>query len=461
MEYESGSFRDRSNRVFYRDGRVLRGLRGPAVEDWEALKSSRFFQEATESGNLIPSRELEEVPNSELEAGWERVLEHRRIPFISYPYEWSFGMLRKAALAHLSLLHQSIEEGLITKDGTSYNMQWIGVRPVFIDIASFCRLPDGSAWTGYRQFCQLFLNPLILQSYKNVPFQPLLRGNLEGIEPGHCLSMLGSRDLLRSGVFTHVYLQSRLQKRYSDTPTDVRKELAGAGFSRQMVLRNLQRLQKIVQRLKWNPKTSTWSDYQRSHNYSAEDEKAKEAFVRRCVDQRRWDLTWDLGCNVGKYSRIAAAHSDYVLALDGDQLAVDRFFRSLEGEEISNVLPLTMNLADPSPPLGWQLKERKALGDRGRPDLVLALALLHHLVIGSNVPLAEVISWLAGLGAHLVVEFVSKEDGQVQRLLRNKDDQYDDYTLENFENLLKDRFQIVERKGLSSGTRTLFFAVPA
>jgi SAM-dependent methyltransferase len=385
---------------------------------------------------------------------WAAVLRHERIPFISYPYEWCFGMLRQAALLQLELIEAALAEGFSLKDATPYNVQWIGCRPVFIDVLSFYRPRPGEPWVGYRQFCELFLNPLLLEAYKGVPFQPWLRGSLEGIPPRDLLALFSVRDLLRRGVLAHVWLHARSQNRYDQATRDVKQELASAGFRKELILANVRGLAKLVGGLSPPERKSAWSGYGEDPGYAEVDRQEKEGFVRDAAAFQRWPLVWDLGANTGVYSRIAAAGSDYVIALEADPAAVETHLET----RTSNVLPLVCNVADPSPGRGWRGRERKDLPERGKPDLMLCLALIHHLVIGANLRLAEVLDWLAGLGRFLVIEFVGREDPRVQGLLRHRDDPYEDYGLPVFEAELGTRFEVLRRQELPSGRRVLYFA---
>ncbi len=470
---ESGSFRDRDGRVFYRDGDVLRGLSADGLADWEHLAASGFFGRAAEAGQIIGT---ERLPAAAAGADWAGVLRHDRVPFVSYPYEWPFGMLQDAAGLTLELLAAALEEDTILKDATPYNVQWFGTRPTFIDVLSFTPLLPGGAWTGYRQFCELFLYPLMLQAYKGVPFQPWLRGSIDGITPDQCRALMSARDLARPGVLLHVKLQAAMQTRHAHSPRDVRADLARAGFHRELIVANVRRLSKLVSRLRWKAERSTWSDYADCNTYDEANRAAKADFVRRATARRPRRLVWDLGCNTGEYARVAAETADYVVAMDADQLAIERLYRTLRdegaGAAISagraptrprtdvaeRILPLTVDLTDSSPDLGWRGSERKRLTARGTPDLALCLALVHHVVLGAHVPLADFVDWLAGLGCDLVIEFVSKADPMVTTLLRNKDDKDRDYEQPAFEAYLARHFEIEESLPLNGGLRTIYSA---
>ncbi len=458
---EPGSFRDRNGRVFYRGGAVFRGLSAAAVTQWQILSATRFFSRLMREGKLVQTEFLDPATLDLADIGpWAGVLQHATIPFISYPYEWSFEMLKDAALLQLEILRTGLDEDVILKDASAFNVQWVGTRPVFIDIVSFERLAPGEPWVGYRQFCQMFLYPLLLQAHKGIPFQPWLRGNIDGIEPEHCNNLMSLRDRLRSGVLAHVYLQAKLQARFAATTSDIKRDLRAGGFNKELIRSNLSRLTKLVQRLTRRGGRSQWSEYATEHNYTDDDHAAKAAFVDDIIAAHSWGLVWDIGCNTGAYARIASKNARYVVAMDADELAVDRLYQSLKAEANPSILPLLVNVADPSPNLGWRGLERKALPERGRPDLTLCLALIHHVAITANIPIKEFVDWLAGLGSALVIEFVTKQDPMVQQLLRNKRDDYEDYNLEGFESCLAGAFTVKRRSVLASGTRVLYFATP-
>ena len=456
---EPGSFRDRTARVFYHDGHILRGLTDTALKEWQALSATNFYRRFSASGALVPTRQRDSasLPFSS-DPMWAGVLEHERLPFVSYPYEWSFGMLRDAAILQLDLVLGALEDDIGLKDASAYNVQWRGTSPVFVDIASFYKRREGEPWVGYRQFCQMFLYPLLVQAHRDVPFQPWMRGNIDGMDAEVCLNLLSARDYLRAGVLAHVYLQAKAQKAYNQTTRDVRADLTRAGFDKRIISANASRLRALVTSLQWKPKQSTWSDYIECGHYADANAAQKREFVRDVAGTRSWPLVWDIGCNVGIFSRIVAERAKYVVAMDADHLAIDRLYHALKSERVANILPLVVNVTDPSPNLGWRNLERKRIGERGRPDLVLALALIHHIVIGGNIPMAEFVEWLRDVGGDLVIEFVTRQDPMVMTLLRNKDDHYTDYTEENFERELSARFKIVRRQPLGSGARIMYHA---
>jgi ribosomal protein L11 methylase PrmA len=458
---EPGSFRDPNARVFYSGGEVLRGLSARALDEFDALASTTFFRRNLSDGRLVQTERLADGHTQGAGGPWAAVLKHRRIPYISYPYEWSFGMLKDAALLQLALLRDALDEGMILKDASAFNVQWEGARPTFIDITSFERLKSGSTWVGYRQFCQLFLYPLFLQAYKQVSFQPWLRGRLDGIEPQEFVRVMSVRDLVRPGVLTHGYLQARAQAHFGDSRRNIKSELSQAGFSVELIKVNVKRLEQLVGGLTWVPDGSPWADYTTQNSYTTGDSAAKAEFVRDAAKVRPRELVWDLGANTGTYARIAAEHAGYVVAFDADHLAVERLYQALRAERNTKILPLVCNVADPSPSQGWRTLERKPLAERGTPDLALCLALLHHLAIGANLPLDEIVDWLASLHSDLVVEFVTKDDPMVRTLLRNKSEQHPEYDRQTFERLLRARFTVERQQEIGNGRRVLYYATPA
>jgi SAM-dependent methyltransferase len=272
---------------------------------------------------------------------------------------------------------------------------------------------------------------------------------------------MSRRDLLRRGVFTHVHLHAKLEERYGRRGREVKGDIKRSGFRKELIVANVARLEKLVSRLSPGGGASVWTGYGDVNSYSDEDARRKERFVAEAAAAVQPRLVWDLGCNTGRYTRVAAEHASYALAVDADPAVVDELYRNLRAERSTRILPLVMNVADPSPALGWRGLERRPLEERGRPDLVLCLAIVHHVVISGNVPVTELLDWLAGLGGALVIEFPTREDPMVQQLLGGRrGDAAPDYRLDWFEACLAERFILEAREELGSGTRVLFRVRP-
>jgi hypothetical protein len=460
---ETGSFRDPESRVFHAGGAVYRTLSESGLADWNRLVETGLYEKFAADGRLVRSERVTdaELP-VDLPGTWAGVLRHESIPFISYPYEWAFSMLKDAALLQLDLLEQSLKQDMILKDSTPYNVQFRGAAPTFIDVGSFEQLRPGEPWIGYRQFCMMYLYPLMLRAYKGVPFQPWLRGSLEGIAPTEMRGLVSFRDRFRKGVTGHVVLHSRLERSYADRERDVKGELKKAGFRKELIVANVRKMRKAVKRLKWTPDAeAVWVEYGTKNSYTDAETEEKIAFVGQAAATGRWKRTWDLGANDARFSRIAAEHSDQVIAMDGDEGIVDVIYRRLRDEGRTDILPLVVPLTDPSPDRGWRGLERRTLESRGKPDLVLILALIHHIAITGNVPIHAFLDWLRSLDAALVIELPLPDDVMVKRLLSAKrEGLHQDYTRENFERGLKERFEVERTQELSAGTRVLYFARP-
>lgn len=464
---EPASFRDPTNQVGYdADGQVLRVLRGAAVADWKALAGTGFFPRLVEAGQICRTEQW-----GEEDGAGELTLRHERIPFISYPYEWTFSMLRDAAALHLEVLLAALAEGITTKDGSAYNVQWRGTAPTFIDIGSFERLREGEPWAGYRQFCQTMLFPLLVTAHLGVPFQPWLRAQIDGIESAQIRPLFRGRRRFRAGVLRHVHLHDAMQRRFaSASSNEVRDQMKAAGYSTELVVATVRGLRKLVGKLDWRPPQTHWAGYRQDCSYSDADRDAKISFVDAALTELRAGgselaMVLDLGANDGAYSRLAAGHARQVVAVESDHAVTDALYRSLRDDPdqgtAGRVLPLVMDLANPSPGIGWRGAERSAFATRADADAVLALALVHHLAIGRNVPLPEVLDSLAELGRAVVVEFVEPQDPMATQLLANKPaGMFADYRREVFEKLLAERFTVVRRQELPSGSRVLYAGVP-
>lgn len=395
---------------------------------------------------------------------WAATLRHRRLGTVNYPYEWSTTMLRDAALLQLEVTRRALLEGFISKDATSFNVVFEGSRPVFIDVGSFERLRGGEPWAGYRQFCELFLNPLVLQSVVGVPFQPWLRGAPDGIAPSELAPLLRGRHRLNRRLMVHVGLHARAEQRYadSDAERDVRGDLRRAGFGPKVLLAQLDNLERTVGSLENGDSSSTWSDYSDRAHYDDADLGTKETVVRSAVEQLGPATVLDLGANDGRFSQLAVDHgARRAVAVDSDHLVVDRLYRRLRDKDERRILPLVIDLTDPSPGLGWRNRERAPFIARVRPDLVLCLAVVHHLALTDNVPFEMIVELLADFDAPVVVEFPLRDDPMAARLLaRKRAGLFDHYDAPSWEAALGRRFEVTERTVLPSGRRVLYRARP-
>ena len=458
---DPGSYRDPGSRVFHLDGNVYRFIDERSLSNWERLTETKFFSEGVASGQIVDT-ELVSGYGLDEDDGWAAVLRHERIPVISYPYEWTFSMLRDAALLQLDLLLAALAEGMILKDSTPFNVQWRGTSPVFIDIGSFEILEEGEVWVGYRQFLAQYLYPLMLTANVGVPFQPWLRGQPDGLTAQQMSSVMSRRDLMRKSGLLHVALLAKSERSQSGAGRDVRSEFKKAGFSKEMIENNVNGLRKIVSNLSWEPGTTRWNEYATGCDHVGLQRDAKAAFVSEMLSGGTQSTVWDLGANDGHFSRIAAETADLVLALDSDYAVLDDLFVSLQADGPQNILPLVQDLADPSPGIGWRGTERPPLVERSTPDVVLCLAVIHHLVIGRNIPLRAVVEWFGDLGADVILEWVAPDDPMVLGLTANRKphELHQDYTEDDLRSYLGERFIIDREEELPGGTRRLFALTP-
>ena len=439
------------------------------------LLRTPFYQRLVANGDVVDSSwpaAGDAAAAAVLADGWSAVVEHDPVPFLTWPYEWPFSMLQDAALLQLRLLAACVRAGWIMKDATPFNIQYSlaggAPRPVCIDVPSFSRWDDGY-WRGHRQFCATFLAPLLLTAHLGIRFGPQLRSTPEGVPPEEAVKYFAGLGRFRRGVPSHIWFPARAeralrQRRCGPKPANTAIPAAQRQSPR-MVLGLLDSLARLVRGLAYRAPGSDWSGYAQSHSYDAADFERKRAFVHRHVAAIKPALTWDLGANTGVFSRLAAPFSGTVVAVDADHDVVEALYRALrdgaQPGEHRNILPVVMDVANPSPGLGWAGAERAAWDTRAKPDLVLMLALIHHLRVGANVPLPLVLDWLRTLDAAVLIEFVGREDEMFAQLLANKRERYEDYSAARFEAHLRGRFHVRDRLSLKDGARELFLLLPA
>lgn len=453
---DSSSFRDRTAQVFHYNGKIYRGLNSSAAKVYLELSETNAWSKLVAENKIIHTSIDHEISKSIDVQYWAMVLNHQKIPFISYPYEWPFEMLKQAALLQLEIMQALLNDGYILKDGSAYNVQWQGTSPVFIDIGSIDKFHGEGMWSGYRQFCQHFLYPLMLRAYKSIDSSNLLRSNLEGIDAAQCRRMLGVGSIFKKGVLFHVTLQDLSSRNSKLRNKKVSKLSLPEQDLLKMISNNIRGLAGIIKKLDLREK-SHWGSYGDTHSYNSSDSETKEKFIHSIGEFKEWDVVWDIGCNNGKYSKIIAEYSRYVVAADADHTTVNNLFNDLVCQTKNNILPLCMNLVNPSPSQGWDRRERLAFTERGKPQLIIALALIHHIVISNYIPLRYFLDWLKTNCTYLVIEFVDNDDSMVKILLENIDEPVSDYTKNNFEVELRKRFNILKETTLENNQRTLYF----
>ncbi|MFQ5495344.1 MAG: class I SAM-dependent methyltransferase [Phycisphaerae bacterium] len=381
-----------------------------------------------------------------------KLIQPTQIDPISYPYEWCFSQLKDAALLTLDIQAQSMAHGMSLKDASAFNVQFTGGRPVLIDTLSFETYEAGRPWVAYRQFCRHFLAPLALMAYRDAGMNRLLRVHIDGLPLDLAAKLLPLRCRLRFGLFTHLYLHARSQRRYAG------RAVSSSGRTvSEFGLRGLiDSLRSTVAGLRPPRSATEWGDYYDGTNYTEEALAHKSRIVEGFLDRAEPQTVWDLGANDGTFSRLAARRAACTVAFDADTAAVEKGYAVCRAERIANLLPLVMDLTNPSPSLGWATSERDSLLQRGPVDLVMALALIHHLAISNNVPLPHVAEFLSRLGRWAIVEFVPKSDSQVQRLLASREDIFPDYTRDGFERAFAARFTTEACEPITGSQRVVY-----
>ena len=445
----AGSFRDPSGFVFEKDGSLYRQVNRVYQESYDQLMASGLYRSLVDDGLLVAHQEVDAAGDA------YKIIKPERIGFVSYPYEWCFSQLKNAALTTLEIQKRSLERGMSLKDASAYNIQFQGTRPVLIDTLSFEPATKDRPWVAYRQFCQHFLAPLALMSKKDVRLGQLLRVHLDGIPLDLASRLLPWRTRLRFTLLTHLHLHARSQKRYAGRPVD-----ASSRRMNPLALQGLiDSLRSAVSKLRWRPRGTEWAGYYDASNYSERAFAHKRELVTGLLQAARPASVWDLGANTGEFSKIAGELGIMTVGFDADPAAVERHYQDAAARSERRVLPLQVDLTNPSGGGGWENTERLSLLERGPADAVLALALIHHLCISNNLPLVNLAEFFSRLCRKLIIEFVPKSDSQVERLLASRRDIFPGYTQPGFESAFGRHFSIERQEPLAESERILYLMV--
>ena len=446
------SFRDPSGFLFRQDGILYRQVNDAGREAYDRFMASGLYEELAGEGALIPHSETDREPAHPQLA--YKVLLPEPLSFISYPYEWCFGQLKDAALATLKIQKRALKYGMSLKDCSAYNIQFRAQRPILIDTLSFEPYAEGEPWVAYRQFCQHFLAPLALMAYKDIRLGRLLRVFIDGIPLDLASRLLPRRTWLSPSLLTHLHLHAAAQRRYAQV--NVRQARGTRRMSRNAMFGLVDSLRTTISRLRWRSNGTEWEHYYAIHEYSPTSLEHKRRLVDEYLDAIHPASVWDLGANTGLFSRLASRRGVPTLAFDIDPGAVESNYQAALAEGDEHLLPLVLDLTNPSPSLGWANRERASLVERAPAEAVLALALIHHLAISNNVPLSQLADFFARMGRWLIIEFVPKDDPQIQKLLRSREDIFPDYDLQGFENAFAGKFRLHKSAAIEGSERRLY-----
>jgi hypothetical protein len=449
-EAHAASFRDPSGFLFWQDGRLYRQVNRSYQENYDLLLASGLYRALQAERQLVAHEECD----PRLARGDEayKVLRPALVPSVSYPYEWCFSQLQDAALLTLAVQRTALEHGMSLKDASAYNIQFVDGRPLLIDTLSFEKYPEGRPWVAYRQFCQHFLAPLALMAFRDVRLNRLSLLHLDGVPLDLASLLLPARTRLRFSLLSHIHLHARSQKRYEDKPVPARQRPMG----RFALMALLNSLETAVKKLSWRPSGSEWSEYYDRTNYSDEAFQEKKRLVDDALQMFKPRSVMDIGANTGVFSRLASRRGIPTVALDIDAAAVEKNYRQCRHDGEKCLLPLVGDITNPAPGIGWENRERAPLLERGPADVVLALALVHHLAISNNLPLGRIAEFFSRFCRGLVIEFIPKEDSQVRLLLATREDVFPGYHAQGFEAEFQRYFTIENRAAIPGSRRTLY-----
>ena len=448
------SFRDPSGFV-YRDDRgvLLRQINNCYARQYDKLVDSEFYSNLVSENLLIEHEEVDVRRSANGDA--YRVIQPRELPFVTYPYEWCFSALKDAAILTLEIQCRALKAGMTLKDASTYNIQFVGTRPIFIDTLSFDLREQGEPWVAYGQFCRHFLAPLALMAYGFRGLNRLSTLYIDGIPLDLISALLPWRTRFRFGLLMHLHLQARMTRRYGDTKG--RRQPRSPRVSTQGMFALIENLRKTILRLRWNPGASEWSDYYTNNSYSSAAFQRKKDLVADLIRRAQPQKVWDLGANTGSFSRLASDAGIPTCAFDIEPECTEISYRQGQATHDGFLTPLVLDMGNPSPALGWAHEERQSLADRGPVDLVMVLALIHHITIGNNVPFRKVAEFMHRFARQLIIEFVPKDDPQVKRLLQGRKDIFSDYNRATFEASFAEYFSLDDAQPVGDGGRTLYF----
>lgn len=450
----AASFRDPSGFLFKRDGVLYRQINQIYKPHYEHLMANGLYDHLVARKQLIAHKEVDrDPPNPETSY---KIIQPDPLDFISYPYEWSFSQLKDAALLTLETQKMALGFGMILKDSSAYNVQFPveTARPILIDTLSFEIYQEGAPWIAYRQYCQHFLAPLALMTHTDERLNQLLRVYIDGVPLDLASRLLPKRTLMDLGLLSHIHLHARAQQRYSDRP--ISQSTRDRSLSRNQILGLIETLERTTRKLTWRSDGTEWENYYSETNYSDLASKDKMEIVTQIIEQVKPQSVWDMGANIGLYSRIPSRLNIPTVAFDIDPGAVERNYQDVKENQVTNLLPLVLDLTNPSPAIGWHNRERLSLSQRTNPHLILALALIHHLAIANNLPLAMVAEFFSSFASWLVIEFVPKVDTQVQRMLASREDIFTNYTTQGFETAFQGFYRIITRRQIRDSERSIY-----
>ncbi|NTV31104.1 class I SAM-dependent methyltransferase [candidate division WWE3 bacterium] len=444
------SFRDPSGFIFSENGTIYRQINHSYQHEFDMLINSGLYDRLVSEKLLIPHQDSTHAPLND--QGY-KVIEPNKILCITYPYEWSFQMLKDAAMLTLKIQQIALEYNMSLKDASSYNVQFHQGKPIFIDTLSFEEYTE-KPWVAYKQFCQHFLAPLALMAKVDLSLNKMLEFNLDGIPLQTAVAILPKTFTLRPSYLIHLFIHAYIQRLYSDSKkssVDLNK-----AFSLTQMKGLIDSLTNATVKISLPNTQTEWGDYYANTNYGDDSFEEKKKILVQLLTSIEPGCVWDIGGNTGVFSLLAAEHHSLVLSSDIDPLAIDRMYSYIQKQHVQNVACFISDITNPSPGIGWMNKERSPLYERVSVDTILALALIHHLAISNNLPFDQIAYQFSLIAPQLIIEFVPKEDTQVQRLLTTRKDIFNQYSQESFEESFGKFYTISQSVAIPGTVRTLY-----
>lgn len=451
----NASFRDPSGFVFRQDGEIYRAINQVYKKDYDHLKKSGLYSRLVKENLLVKHREVA----AKNQGGVYKIIKPELVKNIIYPYEWSFNQLKDVALQALRIQQISLKYGMSLKDCSAYNFQFVNMSPLLIDSLSFEKSSEGKPWTAYKQFCQHFLAPLALAYYCDQRLSNLLKHYLDGIPLDLASNLLPKSTYLKIPLLFNLHLHAKSQNIFSKKKQLGRvKSFSDKTMSANSIQALIDNLEAAIKSLSWKEKDSFWKDYYQDNSYSGTSFSHKKKIVSSFLNVSKKSKTvLDLGSNQGIFSFLAVEQGFETIALDYDHACIDRIYLISKKRGYKNILPIVNDLSNPSPALGWSHNERDSLMARFKSDIVLALALMHHLIIGNNVPLVKCVDFMAEItGKYLIIEYVPTDDSQVKEMVMLRSD-FHNYSETDFVREFGKKFKVLKKEKVSSRSGRIMF----
>jgi len=451
LKNDPASFKDDAGKVFYFKNRILRTVNNNYSDIYEYVKQKDIFNSLIEKQFLINSWEVNKNIYKELDLDYDhlyKVLEHEKLEYWSYPYEWTFSQLKKAAIFHLDFQLILLENDISLKDASAYNIQFKNNKPIFIDLLSLQKFDESTPWQGHKQFCEEFLNPLVFSSKFNIPFNEIYKGNLNGISNESLVKLLGYKIFLSHTLLINVYLTEFLSK---STSRSIKNKKRSYKQSQIYLINNLR---NYIIKLRYKKNKTMWSNYSSNNSYTKVSELEKENILKKYLSKKNPYSLIDIGCNDGKYSIIAKnLNVKKIIALDFDMQCLEKI--NIENNEV--ITPMYGDLSNMPAGNGWYSKEKKSFMERFKFDFSISFAVIHHLAITKNIPLDQILEFILRLSNRGLIEFIPIEDEMIKQMTELRNKNYDEYNFQNFLDILRQKCKYTEVNDLNDSKRKIIY----